>query len=312
MAKKESNKEINKPAAAISGRTRKLSKSQQRAKAKKQAKNQKPLPGSFKLTARVIATLWKFWKPLGGIFIIYVALNAIFVTGLISGLDGTASRLAQSHGLSNAVRGFGSLLGSGTSVSTTGVSMAQTVLLILESLVIIWALRQLLAGEKIKVKQAYYQATAPFIPFILVFIVIIQQLLPLVAGSAILSLVLVSAVATNALVTVVAYIVLGLLAAWSAYMISGSIFALYIVTLPNMQPRQALRSAKNLVHYRRWEVLRRLVFLPIAVLLLMAIIIVPVILIASFAVAISFFILSLLAVLFVHTYLYSLYRGLIA
>ncbi|HLG90770.1 MAG TPA: hypothetical protein VI336_01240, partial [Candidatus Saccharimonadales bacterium] len=101
------------------------------------------------------------------------------------------------------------------------------------------------------------------------------------------------------------------LASWSVYLISSSIFAMYIVTLPDMQPRQALRSAKNLVKYRRLQLMRRVAFLPLFMLFAMAFIIVPLILFASFLVAPVFYLLSTLAILFIHAYLYSLYRSLL-
>jgi hypothetical protein len=94
-------------------------------------------------------------------------------------------------------------------------------------------------------------------------------------------------------------------------MVSGSVFALYIVTLPDIQPRQALRSAKDLVSFRRLVILRKFLFLPILILVVMGLIIVPLILYASAIVPAVFYVLSVLALLFVHTYLYSLYRGML-
>ncbi|HSX17795.1 MAG TPA: hypothetical protein VLE51_00340, partial [Candidatus Saccharimonadales bacterium] len=73
----------------------------------------------------------------------------------------------------------------------------------------------------------------------------------------------------------------------------------------------ALRSAKNLVKFRRWQLMRRIVFLPIFILVVMAALVVPLILFVSFLVAPVFYILSMLAILFIHTYLYSLYRSLL-
>jgi hypothetical protein len=186
-----------------------------------------------------------------------------------------------------------------------------SVLLVLESLVIIWALRQLLAGQKISVKQAYYHSMAPLVPFLLVILMIIIQLLPLTLGSALLALILSSTVTDSGLLTFIFVIIFIPLAAWTLYMVSASIFGLYIVTLPDMQPRQALRSAKNLVRFRRWVLLRRLLFLPVFILLVLGVISVPLILLMPFLVVPAFFILLMATILFAHTYLYSLYRGLI-
>ncbi len=315
MAKKAKAKP-KRTAKQPSTRTRQLSKKQQRAKLKKEAEKQTPIPGSFKLTAEVFKDLRRFWRPLGAIFIIYVILNLIFATGFLSGINSSVnsirSDIGHSHNFSKALNGYGSLLGSGTNGNNRSSSAVQTILLIIESLAIIWALRHLLAGDKIRAKAAYYQSMTPLIPFILVGIVIVIQLLPLTIGSVLLALVLSSAFVSGSILTILFSILLALLAAWSLYLISSSIFALYIVTLPEMQPRQALRSARNLVRFRRWPILRRLLFLPLVVFVLIGVIIIPIILLVPFLTTTVFFVLTMLTILFVHTYLYNLYRGLIA
>lgn len=308
---KEVNKKPAKKAVTSFGRVRPLTKKQAKEKAKKEAHKQSPIPNSFQLTAKVFADFRKFWKPLGGVLLVYLVLNAVFATGFIGNINNSVntfrSDLNGAHSLSKAVSGFGSLLGSGGQSS----SVAQSLLLVVETLVIIWALRHLLAGENIRVKQAYYQSMAPLIPFVLVIIVIILQLLPITVGAAALALVLSSAFTAAGALNIVFAILFALLAIWSFYMISSSIFALYIVTLPDMQPRQALRSAKNLVRFRRWSIMRRLLFLPICILLLMGLVIVPLILLTPFLVTVAYFALAMLAILFANTYLYNLYRGLI-
>lgn len=295
-------------------RTRELTRRQKKKTSKKEAQKRAKLPGSFRLTWRVFGTIRTHWKPLGGIVLVYLILNIIFASG-ISGLSSSMAEikanLESGDEFWNAVGGFGSLVGSGGASSSQTASILQSILIILESLVIIWALRQLLAGNKIGVKQAYYQSMVPLIPFLLVIAVIFIQLLPLTFGAPIIGTILATLLSTGALLTILFIIIFAALAAWSFYMISSSIFALYIVTLPDMQPRQALRSAKNLVRYRRWALMRRVAFLPIFILSVMAGVVVPLILSVSFLVAPVFYILSMLAILFVHAYLYSLYRSLL-
>jgi hypothetical protein len=99
---------------------------------------------------------------------------------------------------------------------------------------------------------------APLIPFLIIVIVIGVQLLPLVGGVS-----LFNAVQTNGLATtgfeVALWAIIGIgLAMVSFYFLSASIFALIIVTLPDMKPMTALRSAKKLVAFRRWVIMRRL------------------------------------------------------
>lgn len=316
MAKEVKKKQPAKAVRSASGRTRKLDRKLKRVKAKKEARQRKPLPGSFRLTGKVTGLIIHNWKPLGGIVLVYLILNVIFASG-ISNISAAFSTIKSDldatggHNLWHAAGSFGNLVASaGASGSATG-STLQTVLFIVESLVIIWALRHLLAGQKFSVKQAYYKAMMPLIPFLLVIVVIIVELLPVTIGGAVLATVATSAFTDSGIATAISAIFFALLALWSIYMISSSIFALYIVTLPDAEPRQALRAAKDLVRFRRWVVIRKFVFLPIIVLLVMAIIIVPLILWASFMVPEVFYVLSMLAILFVHSYLYSLYRELL-
>jgi hypothetical protein len=313
---KEVKKKRPKSAAAKAGRSRKLTKKQVKAKAKIEARKLKPIIGSFRLTWRVLYIFRRYWKPLGGIVLVYLLLNIVFASG-ISNVSATFDNIKTDlnsgggHGFWHAAGGFGSLVGSaGASSSGTG-SALQSMLFVIESLVIIWALRHLLSGQAVSVKQAYYRSMTPLIPFLLVIFMIILQLMPLTLGGIILTFVATSVLTGTGAATVISAIGFILLAAWSIYMVSASIFALYIVTLPDMHPRSALRAAKDLVRFRRWPVIRKVLFMPVFILVAMGVIIVPLILYAQPIVPIIFYILSMLAILFVHSYLYSLYRDLI-
>jgi len=289
-----------------SARMRRATKKQIKRKNKKEVRSRAPITGSFRLTWHTFSFIKKNWKPLGGIVLIYTILNLIFASGLISNASSVISN-TQSKTFSDALDSFTSILsGSNSNQSAT----MQSVLLVIESLVIIWALRHLFSGEKIGIKQAYYHSSAPLVPFLIVLFFVVLQLLPITIGSTILAIVL-SSIVGNGWVEIGFMLLFVALAFWSIYMICSSIFAVYIVTLPNMQPRAALKSAKNLVHFRRWQVVRRLLFLPLFTVLLLAVFIVPLILYAKFLVVPAFFILSMLAVLYAHTYLYSLYKGLL-
>jgi hypothetical protein len=94
-------------------------------------------------------------------------------------------------------------------------------------------------------------------------------------------------------------------------MVTSSVFALYIVTLPNVTPMAALRSARDLVLHRRWLIMRKVLFLPVALLVIAAIIMVPVIILSPAVAEWLFFGLSMLALAVVHSYMYGLYRELI-
>jgi len=315
MAKEVSKKRPKTAAAA--GRTRKLTKKQQKAKAKQQVRQRKPVIGSFRLTWNVLGVLRMHWKTLGGIILVYLILNIVFASGIsdISSNFGSIKENLRDSGLDGiwkAAGGFALLVGTSGASGSAAVSTLQSALFVIESLAIIWALRHLLSGQSVFIKQAYYSAMTPLIPFLLVLLVIIIQLLPMTIGGAVLATVASSVFPDSGAATAMTTILFVLLAAWSLYMISASIFAAYIVTLPDMQPRQALRSARQLVRFRRLMVIRKVLFMPIFIFIVMALITVPLILYAAAVVPWVFYILSMLAVLFAHTYLYSLYRELLA
>jgi len=304
----------------IRPRVRNLNRKQKKQKAKTEARTRAKLTGSFRLSWRSVKFIRKYWKPLGGILLVYLILNTVFASG-ISNLSAAvgdikfnleASDSENLNPLGTALNGFGNLVASGgTSGSSTG-SALQTVIIILASLVIIWALRQLAAGKKIKVKQAYYSSMTPLVPFLLVLLVLFIQLLPVLFGIPIINAILSAAFPSGGgLATILFTLSSASLLGWSLYMISSSLFSIYIVTLPDMHPRRALKSAKNLAKFRRWAIMRRLIFLPIFILVVMAILVIPLILWATFLVVPVFYILSVFSLLFAHVYLYTFYRELI-
>ena len=87
----------------------------------------------------------------------------------------------------------------------------------------------------------------PLIPFILVLLVCCLQLLPLIIGSSLYSLVVSNGIAVQPIEKFVWALLFASLALLSLYMITSSLFALYISTLPDMTPMKALRSARELV-----------------------------------------------------------------
>lgn len=283
-----------------------------------EAKGQMPLPSSFKLASQSLMIIKSYWRPLLGIVVVYLVLNVIFASGLsnlgaaVDNIKANLNNNAGDHPLATAISGFTSLVGSAGVAGSASASVLQGMLFVIESLVIIWALRHLLAGKKVTVKDAYYHSSYPLIPFLLVLFVIILQLLPLSFGSALLSAVLTSAFTNLSMAIWISWLFFFILAAWSFYMLSASVFAAYIVTLPEMHPREALRSAKTLVRNRRRQVVLKILFLPLFIILSMGVVIIPLILFASFLVLPVFYVLSMLTILFVHTYLYTLYRDLIA
>jgi hypothetical protein len=203
------------------------------------------------------------------------------------------------------------LIGTNSSGSNQSAASYQLFLLIVVSLATIWTLRQSLSGVRIRVRDAFYKGASPLVPFILVLLVIAIQLVPLAIGASLYTLVLNNGIALNFTEKFIWGLIFGVLAFVSLYFVSSSLFAAYIVTLPDMTPMKALRSARELVRYRRWTILRKVLFLPLLLLIVTAIIMVPVISVVTPLAQWVFFILMMAAIAVVHSYMYTLYRELL-
>lgn len=279
-----------------------------------------PILGSFRLFKRSIQLLINKWRLFGGIILVYLVLTVVLVKGFGVGadieelqdilrevFDGNGGQLVSGFAL------LGVLLGN---VGTTASEVAgayQSMLLIITSLVLIWALRHTQSDKKIvvNVRDAFYKGLYPLVPFLLVLAVIGLQLVPLALVNFLYSTVFGGGLAPTAAEQVLWVILMAALVLLSLYMVTSSVFALYIVSLPDIRPMQALRSARELVRYRRWVIMRKVLFLPIALLIMTALIIVPLIILAPMVAEWLFFALSMATLAIVHAYMYSLYRELI-
>lgn len=248
----------------------------------------------------------------GGITLVYVLLTILLVRGLSQGQ--LVINKEQSKSLQSGLSLVGNLFSASNTGSTQAATTYQTLLLVLISLVLIWALRQVHGQDKpqaISVKTAFYKGCYPIIQFILVLLVVSLQFLPLAIGTTMYSYVINNSLAVGGLEKLVWSGVFLALAVWSLYMVTASIFALYIVTLPDVTPMQALRSAKELVRYRRWTVMRKLLFLPLALVIGIVVVMLPLVLWLPFVAAWAFLLISLGLLAIVHAYIYNLYRELL-
>ncbi len=295
------------------------SKRLKRKAGKKEVRKNK-LPSAFKLFGQAAKLIGDHWEVFGGILLIYGLLNL----ALIGGINGSSNLQDTKNGLGDVFTGqlsklstgltlFGFLVTTGTGTTGTGVASAyQTVLLILISLVIVWVCRQLYAGHKVRIRDGFYRGMYPLVPFVLVIAAISLELLPALGGGFLFSSLIINGVLTVLWEQIIVIVISLILVLLSIYWVCSSIFALYVVTLPDMTPMKALRSANDITRYRRAAVLRKLLFLPAALLLLAALIMVPLSLFATIAAIPVFFILTVIGVGIVHSYLYALYRELIA
>lgn len=275
------------------------------------------LPAARKLFAASVRHLWRHKRVFLGLLVIQAVLTFVFVRSFsVSASLGNTKELLEgllSGSSEKFVTGaalFGALLGS-NSVNSSVAAVYQSVLSVIMSLAIIWALRQTHSKSAVKTKAAFYKGMYPLVPLLLVMCVIALQMIPLVLANMLYGFVFGNALAVTVLEKLLWAMLIFLLVLLTLYMITSSVFALFIVTLPDVVPLQALRSARKLVLYRRWTVMRKLIFLPFALLIIAALILIPVIMFITPLAEWLYFVMVILGYMVSHSYFYSVYRELL-
>jgi hypothetical protein len=274
------------------------------------------LPSAFKLLKGTFSVMKQNWKPFLGIIVVYGLLNLMLVQSFnASDIDKTKNNLDGMNqgtfgGVLSSTMLFVYMASSSGNVSNSTAGAYQLFLTLITSLALIWTLREIYAGKKVRIRDGFYWGMYPFIQFLVVIFVAVIQLLPVIVAGYVYNLVTsgIAATGVESLLWAVTFALFGVL---SLYMLSSSLFALYIVCLPDMQPMEALKSARELVRYRRWTVMRKLIFLPIFLLVSGAILIIPLIYFAPVIAGITFLLTSMFGLPIIHGYIYRLYRELL-
>jgi hypothetical protein len=277
------------------------------------------LPSAWQISQKTAALLWRNKKLFLGISGIYLILNIILVRGFSGATDLTPLRDLITGTYPGGVGQFTSsfslfaILITATGNTSSDVAGAyQTMLLIIASLAIIWTLRQTMAGEKkIRIRDSFYKGMYPLIPVLLVLVVMLVQLIPLIICGYVYGLVMGNGIAVYPIEKILWTLMLLVGFAISIYFVSSSVFAIYIATLVDMTPVKALRTARDLVKRRRLSILRKFLFLPIALLFVSAVIMIPIILVLTPLAPWVFFLLTMVGLVVIHAYMYTLYRELI-
>ena len=317
---KKTGKKLTKKLSGISSRAAsgkrlgRLRPIKLRRRKSNQPRPTKKLTGSFRLFIDSASLVRQHWKLFGGITLVYFVLTMVLVGGLsgeysISELKKT---FAEEFGrLSASLALFGLLVSTtGSSASESG-AVYQTLVILLVSLATIWALRQVLAGEKVRIRDAFYKGMYPLVPLVLVLLFICLLFIPALIGGFVFNIVITGGLAVTTLEYILWMGLVILLLSWTLYLVVTRIFAIYIVTLPDMQPMAAIKAARKLVRFRRWLIIRKLLFLPFALVVIAAVIILPLIMFAPVVVQWVFVMLSMFALVFARAYAYSLYKELL-
>ncbi len=292
------------------------------------------LPGYWSFTNSVRKVLWANWKLFGGLALVYIVAT-IVISGfgaqehykqLADLLEETGGYLFE--GSIGAVGQAGLLL---LTTVTTGLSPslteAQSILgglaLFFAWLATIWLLRNVLAGNKPRLRDGLYNSGSPVLATIIVGFIIMVQLLPAAIALIIYSSAQVSGLLESGVSAMLVWLSVALLSLLSIYWVASSFIAMVIVTLPGMYPMQAIRTAGDLVVGRRLRMFLRLLWLAVVVVVTWAILVIPVILFDDWIkqlvptiswlplVPIVIVSMSALTIIFVTSYIYLLYRRIV-
>jgi hypothetical protein len=278
----------------------------------------RPIPGVFKLMWRAIMLMKKGWRVLLGLALVYMLLNLLLVQGL--NVTSNLSIVKESLGayddgvrgtLTDGVSLYTRLLGAtGTNIAPTAGAY-QFILGLVFSLAAIWALRQIYADREIRIRDTFYYGMYPFITFFLVLLMVAVHLAPFALGSLLYGIITSNGIATNAFEAMSFLFVFLSLSMITLYLLASSLLALYIVTLPEVTPMAALRSARDLVVHRRWTVMRKVLFMPFVLLVVGGVVLIPVVLWLTPVAPWIFTALAAVLLIYTHAYMYTLYRSLL-
>ncbi|MBR5620918.1 hypothetical protein IKW75_00285 [Candidatus Saccharibacteria bacterium] len=211
----------------------------------------------------------------------------------------------------------------GLSTGTEAQQIFSFLLFLITWLVVIYSLRHILSSEApIKLRDALYNALAPFISTLIVAAIIFIEAIPLM----IVIITYAAAVNTNFLSTpfyaLIYVIFAGLLITLSTYLISSSLVALIAVSAPGLYPIKAIRTASNLLSGRRIKFIIRVLYLIVVVGVFWALIMTPLIALdlvvkstGAFKgfpfVSIELLIMTCFTAIYATTYLYLFYRKML-
>jgi len=293
------------------------------------------LPGYIAFTKSVFKMIWVNRKKFIIVILLYAILTAVMV-GIAS--EDTYNTLKDTISASSGSFFSGALgdieksgilfLTAFTGGISNELSEAQQIyagiLLVMAWLTNVWLLRNILAGHKIKVRDALYNAGAPILSTFMVAILLIVQLIPIA-----IALVGYGAASTTGLLgggveAMMFWIAAGLLTVLSLYWITSTIISLVVVTLPGMYPYQAIKIGGDLVVGRRLKIILRFIWMLVLLVIFWAIILIPIILLDGWlkgiwpaiswvpTVPVIILLLSSFSITWVSSYVYLLYRKVVA
>lgn len=271
------------------------------------------LSSGIDIIKQSLGLIWEHKVSFGGVLLVYGILQIILVQGVLANNFSELRNIFEDSfgGVAGSFATLSYMVSNIGQVTSPEAGVYQSILLLIGSLAIIWAVRQLSAGKDIRIRDAYYKGMYPLVPYTLVTLVIALQLLPAIIGAWLFGVVVANGIAVSMLEQGLWLAVFFVFASASIYMLCSSLFALFIVSLPDMTPMRALRSARGIVRYRRISIVGRMVILLLFVAVTYIAVMVPVIMFVAVLAPIVFYVTTVMITGLSITYMYIIYRELI-
>lgn len=287
------------------------------------------VPGYFAFTIEVGSLLLRNRK----LFVLLSIVTTLLIL-ILSGLSShqlyssiTESVGTDSEGVPMSLQ-VGTLVLSTAGLMASGTSEAQQVYIaaigLITWLASVWLLREILAGQKPRLRDGLYNAGSPIISTVIVALLLLLQFIPV----GLLALVYI-ALSTTGLISegLGAFLFFGaaaLVVTLTLYWITATLFAMVIITLPGMYPWQAMRAASDIVVGRRLRMLYRVIWMIIQIISTWVIVMAPVVLLDIWLndlfgwfkyvplVPVMSTWLAMALVIWASSYVYLLYRKVVA
>ncbi len=292
------------------------------------------LPGYISFTNYVLRTLRAYTSTY--LWLVFVfALASSLIVGLASQESFQSLAESVSEAGQNIFEGGWGEIGKASvllvagmegAFSTTNSDVQQVfaaILGLLAWLTTVWLLRAQLAGKSPRLRDGLYSAGSPIVSVTLLSLLLLIQLVPIVIAVIGYNVALETDLIANGVIAFLIFVIAALLTVLSLYLMTSTLIAMVVVTLPGMYPWHALRVAGDLVVGRRLRILLRFVWLAFIVTLAWAIIMIPVIIFASWLITvlpqlawvpivpIILLLVSSASIVFAASYIYLLYRKVV-
>lgn len=266
-----------------------------------------------KLVKESLSVLWNNKRLFVWFVILYGLLTVAFVRGpqyLTTAEIKSKVQETIPDSINDPTLVAGVLVSETSQISQTAAVYA-VVLYIIFSLAMIWLLRAVHEGKKVRLRDGFYYGMHGLVPVILIASLMLLQLIPVALGALIHSVVTVSQIATNSLEEAISWMVFAAFGFLTLSMFAASIQAIYIATLPEVTPMEAIRRSRMLVKNRRAKIILRM----LVGLLLYGFISFVVLLVIASTIPVAgpwwWWIVGILALPIGQSYFYSLYRSLL-